>query len=225
MVPVIRIDDEVWKYLQERAKPLIDTPNTVLRRILNLDKPTSIDIESIQTKKEMVSQEVDDMKDSIFIVVNAAGEVPSDKNAKDGERLTKQRVKTGVDILAHKRFSAAKKRKQGDRIVMHQGGAKTFRYKYPNAGHLVAAGRIKAEARELTDKDKQDYREDYDLTVDCFAKVFGGIIFYEFPKGMAKQPLSKEDVPYLPRRGNSFIEIKPNDARYPILDAWWKANL
>lgn len=33
---VIRIDDEVWVQLQRRARPLEDTPNSVLRRVLGL---------------------------------------------------------------------------------------------------------------------------------------------------------------------------------------------
>ena len=35
-MPVIRVDDEVWKELQRRAEPLVDTPNSVLRKILRL---------------------------------------------------------------------------------------------------------------------------------------------------------------------------------------------
>ena len=35
-MPVIRVDDEVWKDLQRRAEPLVDTPNSVLRRMLGL---------------------------------------------------------------------------------------------------------------------------------------------------------------------------------------------
>jgi len=35
-MPVIRVDDEVWKELQGRAEPLVDTPNSVLRKILRL---------------------------------------------------------------------------------------------------------------------------------------------------------------------------------------------
>lgn len=37
-MPTIRIDDEVMKALQKKAIPLVDTPNTVLRRILSIDK-------------------------------------------------------------------------------------------------------------------------------------------------------------------------------------------
>ena len=35
-MPVIRVDDEVWKELQRRAEPLVDTPNSVLRKLLGL---------------------------------------------------------------------------------------------------------------------------------------------------------------------------------------------
>ena len=37
-MPTIRIDEEVWAWLQTRAKPFEDTPNSVLRRIASLDE-------------------------------------------------------------------------------------------------------------------------------------------------------------------------------------------
>lgn len=36
-MPTIRIDDEVYQWLQDQAKPFEDTPNTVLRRIAKLE--------------------------------------------------------------------------------------------------------------------------------------------------------------------------------------------
>jgi len=36
-MPTIRIDDEVWEELKQRAVPLEDTPNSVLRRLLKLE--------------------------------------------------------------------------------------------------------------------------------------------------------------------------------------------
>ena len=36
-MPTIRIDEEVWTWLKKHARPLEDTPNTVLRRIAALD--------------------------------------------------------------------------------------------------------------------------------------------------------------------------------------------
>jgi hypothetical protein len=38
---VIRIDDEVWAELQKRARPLEDTPNSVLRRVFGLPEEGS----------------------------------------------------------------------------------------------------------------------------------------------------------------------------------------
>lgn len=39
MAPTIRIDDEVYKWLQEQALPFEDTPNSVLRRVAGLERP------------------------------------------------------------------------------------------------------------------------------------------------------------------------------------------
>lgn len=36
MTPTIRIDHEVYEKLQEQAQPFVDTPNTILRRLLDL---------------------------------------------------------------------------------------------------------------------------------------------------------------------------------------------
>lgn len=37
MSPTIRIDDDVYEKLKEQAEPFVDTPNTVLRRLLGFD--------------------------------------------------------------------------------------------------------------------------------------------------------------------------------------------
>lgn len=62
-MPVIRIDDEVWKELQKRATPLIDTPNSVLRKSLGLEasKTDDYDEESeIQEKTiEIIINNID----------------------------------------------------------------------------------------------------------------------------------------------------------------------
>lgn len=39
MPPTIRIDDKVYAWLQQRAQPFEDTPNSVLRQIAGLDEP------------------------------------------------------------------------------------------------------------------------------------------------------------------------------------------
>jgi 5-methylcytosine-specific restriction protein A len=42
MSPTIRIDDEVYSWLQKKARPFEDTPNTVLRKIAGLDKNSEL---------------------------------------------------------------------------------------------------------------------------------------------------------------------------------------
>lgn len=41
MSPSIRIDEDVYRFLQEHAQPFVDTPNSVLRRLLELE-PESV---------------------------------------------------------------------------------------------------------------------------------------------------------------------------------------
>ena len=42
MSPSIDVDEDVYEYLKSQAEPFVDTPNTVLRRLLNIkDSPTS----------------------------------------------------------------------------------------------------------------------------------------------------------------------------------------
>ena len=40
-MPTIRIDEEVYAWLQTQAHPFKDTPNTALRRIAKLDNPST----------------------------------------------------------------------------------------------------------------------------------------------------------------------------------------
>jgi negative regulator of replication initiation len=49
MMPTIRIDDDVWKFLQSKAKPFEDTPNDVLRRELGLDEEVVIQPSVVST--------------------------------------------------------------------------------------------------------------------------------------------------------------------------------
>jgi len=58
MMPTIRIDDAVWRYLQARATPFEDSPNDVLRRVLGLEKAT---VQNPKTRLEQVDSELDDL--------------------------------------------------------------------------------------------------------------------------------------------------------------------
>ena len=52
MAPTIRIDDEVYAWLQSQARPFEDTPNSVLRRFAGFDKRNG---EGAYSKKQRVS--------------------------------------------------------------------------------------------------------------------------------------------------------------------------
>jgi hypothetical protein len=55
MAPTIRIDDQVYAWLQQQAKPFEDTPNSVLRRIAGLDSGDN----SVPGKKRTFSRDDD----------------------------------------------------------------------------------------------------------------------------------------------------------------------
>jgi hypothetical protein len=50
MSPTIRIDDDVFEELKKHAEPLVDTPNSVLRRLLRLGEGLGHRLESVETK-------------------------------------------------------------------------------------------------------------------------------------------------------------------------------
>jgi hypothetical protein len=58
-MPVIRIDDEVWKWLQQRARPFVDSPNDVLRRVLQLSEPLSPQVQGDLGGKAMESRKTE----------------------------------------------------------------------------------------------------------------------------------------------------------------------
>lgn len=51
MTPTIRVDDEVYALLQERGEAFVDTPNTVLRRILGLSESSESTGNSIRRRE------------------------------------------------------------------------------------------------------------------------------------------------------------------------------
>jgi len=65
MSPTIRIDDEVFKELQGRAQPFVDTPNDVIRRLLDLDRSPPTGTPSIQAQLRRVLEKLID-EDAAF---------------------------------------------------------------------------------------------------------------------------------------------------------------
>jgi len=52
MAPTIRIDDEVYEWLQKQGKAFEDTPNSVLRKIAGLDEQSNRPIEKRTSSNE-----------------------------------------------------------------------------------------------------------------------------------------------------------------------------
>lgn len=49
MSPSIEVDDEVWEALKSEAEAFVDTPNTVLRRLLRIDRAASSSAAAVET--------------------------------------------------------------------------------------------------------------------------------------------------------------------------------
>ncbi|HXY25646.1 MAG TPA: hypothetical protein VEI73_13410 [Candidatus Acidoferrum sp.] len=65
MMPTIRIDEDVWRFLQSKAKPFEDSPNDVLRRELGLERSkgsapgTSTTVDSGMARAELLLPNAD----------------------------------------------------------------------------------------------------------------------------------------------------------------------
>jgi hypothetical protein len=59
-MPTVRIDDEVFEALKKLAEPLVDTPNSVLRRLLELEnkKPVVPRPSPVKSRREQTPQSV-----------------------------------------------------------------------------------------------------------------------------------------------------------------------
>ena len=90
MVPTLRVDDDVYEYIQQKAEPFTDTPNSVLRRLFGLDEAT------IDTGEESVER-------LVWLVVHSQLEFAGPEELADwivGDLKTR---KVGVYHVANRR--------------------------------------------------------------------------------------------------------------------------
>jgi hypothetical protein len=87
----IRIDDEVFEALQALAEPLVDTPNSALRKLLKLDLPSS--------GGTPATQESDDQGEAGFPQYGLADYL-RDRRLKAGQRLVWRRRNLRRDYRA-----------------------------------------------------------------------------------------------------------------------------
>ena len=97
---LIRIDHDVWKLLQEKAVPLEDTPNAVLRRLLGLDKSQLTKKQNKKSKKrnkrKRLSPHSGRTDQSIFIkpILEVVQDLGGSAQAKDVLNKIEKRMKT-----------------------------------------------------------------------------------------------------------------------------------
>jgi hypothetical protein len=79
MPPTIRIDDEVFSWLQKHARPFEDTPNSVLRRLAGLDNP--------QIGKEVQKMDTINHTQESFQRTKPIENIPIDSNSLNKTRV------------------------------------------------------------------------------------------------------------------------------------------
>ncbi len=90
-----------------------------------------------------------DTSDIIWVIVNSEdtqGKANA-TNAQGCRELCEARVDAQADMLYEQLYGQANKLSEGDRIVMHQGGARKFG---EGAQHLLAAGYVRSNVQPLT---------------------------------------------------------------------------
>lgn len=65
----ISIDQEVFEFLEKNAKPFVDTPNTVLRRLLKIDPQTTLEKKGEKTTTPKLNQKETSLDTSEFVQI------------------------------------------------------------------------------------------------------------------------------------------------------------
>jgi hypothetical protein len=138
----IDIDDEVWKELQKRAIPLEDTPNSVLRKLLELEVNRNPTIEKSELKISSISEPLPELISTI------QAPPPNIIYLLEGKRLWKNykgidyyaEVKNGEFIINNK--PSGEKTPSGAAMYVSGGipinGWKNFwKYKDPNSNQWL----------------------------------------------------------------------------------------
>ena len=169
-------------------------------------------------------------QDTIWVVVNAEDtqDQANTQNARGCAEVCSARVKHEADMMYATLCEQAHQLHDGDRIVMHQGGSRTL-----GGQLLVAAGRVKEEARLLTLDDIKRYPDLWEVTKRWYKywprtlQQLNGEQIIHYQLNEANSPA---DSPHSihPRPGNKFMDLHPNCrlhkrcVAYPEVDAFWR---
>lgn len=82
-MPTIRIDDDVWKELQSRAQPFVDTPNDVIKRVLGLSHTNGRKEPGESARRGPSNSEVTSDKDYYIPILQAVIDLGGRATARD----------------------------------------------------------------------------------------------------------------------------------------------
>lgn len=108
-MPVVRIDNDVWKELQQKAEPLVDSPNTVLRRLLGLDSK-----KTVTTPPHVIEIPLDNLHTRCWTSGWTLIPVPKDKRYFFPGYKIPFKLETDIGVLSVKVTSAPKQTPVGD---------------------------------------------------------------------------------------------------------------
>ncbi len=137
----IKIDNDVFAHLQKHARPFVDTPNSTLRRLLNIDSVTS-------TKSGKPSPSVDAELEELLAESLAAASSRSKAPKADMEKLTQAALLRNGQKLYLVDYQGNKVQKLSPAVI--SGGDLVFNnqhYSMSNlAQELLAKGGFKSKS-------------------------------------------------------------------------------
>ena len=136
-MPVIRIDDDVWEALKAKAVPLEDNPNTVLRRVLELNDRRTMARQSEKTTAQSTYR-----KPIMEVLLEMGG---------------KGRMK---DVLSQVQQKMKSSLKPGDYKKLDSGGVRWRHIAAWERYNMVQDGLLKADSHrgywEITQRGRQE---------------------------------------------------------------------
>jgi len=168
-------------------------------------------------------------QDIIWVIVNAEDtqEQANEDNAQGCREVCNVRIIEQADMMYPELRNQAVKLHKGDRIVMHQGGARS------RGGQLLrAAGRLASEVRVLMPQDISKNSLLWQVTARWYKRwphtvsSLHGQLYIEYDLEEPKVPQPSPRV-IRPRPGDKFIPFHKNCLQhkrcraYPELDAFW----
>ena len=115
----IQVDEEVWQYLQERAVPLVDTPNSVLRRLLfgRRHEGKRQDEAASPPRRETLMARLESPVDPMFVPAGPYRSMRGERTAPGGMSPRRMGRRLVAQEFAGEHFDRAAKERGGFRTM------------------------------------------------------------------------------------------------------------